>query len=107
MGLVLGVDGQLEVVAVVDVDVGEGAGLAVLDDLLAFDIELVAFVFQEVGEESGAVGEDVDVDVGALADVAGHDAADQPRAEGTDLPHEAQCFQPHLAQMSGAFVALV
>ena len=42
MGLVLGVDGQLEVEAVVDVDVREDAGLAVLDDLLALDVELVA-----------------------------------------------------------------
>ena len=46
MGLVLGVDGQLEVEAVVDVDVREDAGLVVLDDLLAFQVELVALGFR-------------------------------------------------------------
>ena len=56
-------------------------GLAVLDDLLALDVELVAFVFEQVGDQPDAVAEDVQVDVGALADVAGHDAADQPRPE--------------------------
>ena len=44
VGLVLGVDGQLEVEAVVDVDVREDALLAVLDDLLALDVVLVALV---------------------------------------------------------------
>src|SRR5438876_616889 len=42
VGLVFGVDGQLEVEAVVDVDVREDAGLAVLDNLLALDVELIA-----------------------------------------------------------------
>ena len=93
MGLVLGVDGQLEVEAVVDVDVREDARLAVLDDLLALDVELVALLFEQVGDEAGAVAEDVQVDVGALADVAGHDAADEPRPERPQQPHQAQALR--------------
>ena len=107
VGLVLGVDGQLEVEAVVDVDVREDARLAVLDDLLALDVELVAFVFEQVGDEADAVGEDVQVDVGALADVAGHDAADQPRPERAQQPHQAQGVEAHVPEVGGAFVAFV
>ena len=100
MGLVLGVDGQLEVEAVVDVDVREDARLAVFDDLLAFEVELAAGLFEQVGDEGGAVAEDVQVDVGAFADVAGHDAADEPRPEGAEQPHQAQGVQAHVARCS-------
>ena len=107
MGLVLGIDRQLEVEAIVDVDVGEDAGLAVLDDLLALQVVLIAFVAEQVGDEAGAVAEDVQVDVGALADVAGHDAADEPRPELAQQTHEVQGVEAHVLQVAGAAVAFV
>ena len=56
----------------------------------------------------GAVAEDVQVDVGALADVAGHDAADEPRAERPQQPHQAQGLEAHVAEVSSVrLVALV
>ena len=55
----------------------------------------------------GAVAEDVEVDVGALADVAGHDAADEPRLELPQQAHELQRVEPHVAQVGGAVVAFV
>src|SRR5262249_28520200 len=105
--LVLGVDGQLKVEAVVDVDVRKDARLAVLDDLLALDIVLVALLFEEVGDEADAVGEQVEVDVGALTDVAGHDAADEPWAERPQDAHQAQRIEAHVTEVLGAFFALV
>ncbi len=54
-----------------------------------------------------AVGENVNVDVGAFADVAGHDAADEPRPEGTEKAHEPQGFEAHVAEVGGAVVAFV
>ncbi len=47
MGLVLGVNRQFEVEAVEDVDVSEDACFAVLDDLLALDVELKALLFEQ------------------------------------------------------------
>ncbi len=64
-------------------------------------------LLEQVGDQGGAVGEDVHVDVGAFADVAGHDAADQPRPEGAQQPHQAQCFEAHVAEVLGASVAFV
>ena len=55
----------------------------------------------------GRVGEDVQVDVGALADVAGEHAADQPRAKRREPPHHGQRGEPHVAQVVGAAVAFV
>ena len=48
MRLVLGIDCQLEVERVVNVDVGEDAALAVLLDLLPFDVVLQPLFFQRV-----------------------------------------------------------
>ena len=107
VGLVLGVDRQLEVEAVVNVDVREDTRLAVLDDLLALDVELEPSCSRRSADQGGAVAEDVQVDVGAFADVAGHDAADQPRPEGPQQPHQAQRLQAHVAQVFGAAVAFV
>ena len=83
MGLVLVIDGQLEIEAVEDVDVRENSQFLELGDRFAFNIELVALVLQNIGDEAGTIGEDVDVDVGALANVPGHDAADEARLELT------------------------
>jgi hypothetical protein len=47
MRLVLGVEGQLVIEAVVDVNVREGSLLAVLDDALVLDIVLVAVVVED------------------------------------------------------------
>src|SRR5881398_3710522 len=104
MGLVFRVDGQLEVEAIVDVDVREHPRLLELDDLLALDVELEALALQYVGKQAHGIGEHVDVDVGAFADVAGHHAADEARAEGPQDAHEAQRFQAHFAQMLGTFL---
>ena len=51
-----------------------------------------------VGHQGEAVAEDVDIDVGTLADVAGPDAADQSRAEPGEHPHHPQGIEPHVAQ---------
>src|SRR5438067_418310 len=53
------------------------------------------------------VGENVNVDVGAFADVAGHHAADQSRPERAENAHQAQRFQTHVAQIGSAFFAFV
>ena len=99
MDLVFGVEGQLEIVAVVDVNVREDPFLAVLDDPLVLDVVLQAQLVERVGHERQAVAEDVDVDVGALADVPGPDAADQPRAEPREQAHQAQGIEPHVAEV--------
>ena len=105
--LVLGVEGQLEIEAVVDVDVGEDPLLAVLDDPLPLDVVVKARRVERVADERQAVAEDVDVDVRALADVARPDAADQPRVEPRELAHQAEGLDPHVAEGLETFVALV
>ena len=45
--------------------------------------------------------EHVQVDVGAMADVAGERAADQPGPERPQNPHQAQGFDAHFAQVFG------
>src|SRR5665213_1256092 len=107
MGLVFRVDGQFKRETVVDVDVREDTALAVLDHLLAFQVVLAAFLFEQVANQGGAVAEDVQVDVGTFADVAGHHAADQPRPESAQEAHHAQRLQTHVAQIDGAAVAFV
>ena len=47
------------------------------------------------------------VDVGAGADVAGHHAADQPRAKAGQQPHQPQGLEPHVAEVVRARVAFV
>ena len=74
--------------------------LIVLDDPLVLDVVLHAQLVERVGHERQAVAEDVDVDVRALADVAGADAADQPGPESGQQPHEPQGVEPHVAQVS-------
>ena len=76
--------------------------LVVLDDPLVLDVVLEAQLVERVGHQGEAVAEDVDVDVGALADVAGQDAADQPRPEACQHAHEPQGIEPHVAQVSPA-----
>ena len=107
MDLVFGVERQLEFVAVVNVDVGEGPLLAVLDDPLVLDVVLEAKLVERVGHEGEAVAEDVDVDVRALADVPGPDAADQPGPEPGQQPHQPQGIEPHVAQSLQALRPLV
>ena len=105
--LVLGVERQLEVVAVEDVDVGEDPLLVVLDDPLELDVVLDVQLVEGVGHQREAVAEDVDVDVGALADVPGQDAADQPRPEPGQELHEPQGVEPHVEQVLEPLGALV
>src|SRR5262245_15888240 len=105
--LVFRIDGQLEGKAIGDVDVREGAGLAVLDDLLALDLEHIPLALEQAGDAIDAIAEQVQVDVGAVADVAGHDAADEPRPERAQQTHESQGGEAHLAQILGACLALV
>ena len=63
--------------------------------------------FEQVADQGGTVAEDVQVDVGAFADVAGHHAADEPRPERAQQPHQPQRRQAHVAQVHGAAVAFV
>ncbi len=77
------------------------------DDLLALHVVLEAVLFEQIADQGGAVAEDVQVDVGAFADVAGHHAADQPRPERAQQPHQTQRRQAHVAQVHGAAVAFV
>ena len=101
VGLVRGVDGQLEREAVDEVDVREDPLLAVLADLLALDRVIEAVLVEQVRDRLGRVGEDVQVDVGAFADVAGEDAADEPRAERRQAAHHGEGGQPHREQVVG------
>ena len=66
-----------------------------------------AELVERVGHQREAVAEDVDVDVGALADVPGPDAADQPGPEPRQQPHEPQGIEPHVAQVLEALGPLV
>ena len=47
------------------------------------------------------------IDVRPLADVAGADAADQPRPEPRQQPHQPQGIHPHVAQILESLGALV
>ena len=58
-----------------------------------------AMLLERGGDEREAVAEDVDVDVGAVADVPGPDAADQPGPEPRQLAHQPQGLDPHVAQV--------
>ena len=98
MSLVLGIERQLEVVLVVDVDMREGPLFAVLDDPLVLDIVLDAQLVEGIGHQRLAVAEDVDVDVGTLADVPGADAADQSGPEPGQQSHHPEGVNPHVAE---------
>ena len=47
---------------------------------------------------AGLSREDVEVDVGALADVAGHDAADEPGPKGPEQAHQVQGVEAHVRE---------
>ena len=98
MNLVFGVKRQLEFVAVVKVNVGEGPFFAILDDPLVLDIVLETKLVERVGHEGQAIAEDVEIDVRALAHVPGSHAADQSGPESRQQPHQPQRVQPHIAQ---------
>ena len=102
VGLVGRVDGEFEVEAVDEMDVREDAFLAVLADLLAFDGVVEAVLIEQMRDGFGRIGEDVQVDVGALPHVAGEDAADQPRAKRREAAHHRQRGEPHGEQVIGA-----
>ncbi len=53
------------------------------------------------------LAEDVQVDIGALANVPRHDAADEARPERTQKPHHVEGGQRMSAQVLSAAVALV
>src|SRR5204862_2011304 len=101
MRLILRIDRELEVETIVDVNVRKSSGFAMLDDLLALDVVLYAFLIEQVGDEADAVGENMQVDVGALADVAGHHAADEPRPKDTQQAHQTQGLQTHGPKVLG------
>ena len=103
--LVRRVDRQLEGKAVDEVHVREDSLLAVLADLLALDRVVEAVLIEQVRDRLGRVGEHVQVDVGALPDVAGEDAADEPRAKRREPAHHRQRGQPHGEQVVGARLA--
>src|SRR5437899_7275084 len=107
MCLIIGINGQLEIEPIENVDVRENPRFLMLDDLFPLHVELVAFVLQDVGHQADAVGEDVDVDVRSLADVSGHDAADEPGTKRPEQPHEAQSLEPHGAKVLSAAITLV
>ena len=107
MGLVRRVDGQLDGVSVVDVDVREDPLLAVLDDPLQLDLVGQAVLVEGGGHERDAVAEDVEVDVRAVADVAGPDAADESGSEPGELPHHPERLDAHVAEPGPAFRPLV
>src|SRR5260370_19673764 len=107
MGFILGVYRQFEVEASEDMNVRKNAGFVVLDDLLAFDVELISFLFEKVADEADTVAENMNVDVGAFANMPRHDAANEPGPEGPQKPHEAQGFEPHVAEMLGTLFAFV
>jgi hypothetical protein len=99
MGEVGGVEGQLEGELVVEMDVGEDPLLAGLADPLVLDVVDEPLGLERRADGFGAVGEQVQVDVRALADVAGERAPDQPGAEDAEHPHQAQRRQSHPPQI--------
>ena len=82
--------------------VRENPLLAVLANLLPLDRVHEAVLIQQVRHRLGRVGEHVQVDIGALPDVAGEHAADEPRAKRRQPPHHRQRGQPHGEQVVGA-----
>src|SRR5713226_4553555 len=107
MRLVLGIYRQLEIELIEDMNVGKNPRFLMLDDLLSLDVELVAFVFQYVGDQTDAVRENMDVDVRPLADVPGHNAADEAGAKRPQQPHESQRLQAHGPKVLRAAIAFV
>jgi len=89
------------------VDVGESALLVLLDDPLPLDGERETLVLEHRGDGRRVVGEDVDVNIRALADVARVRAADQLRAEGAEQPHHVEGGDAHLSEVFLAFFSLV
>jgi hypothetical protein len=63
------------------------------------DVVLEAEFVERVGHEGEAAAKDVDVDIGAFADVPGADAADQPGPEPGEEPHQSQRIEAHVAKM--------
>ena len=70
---------------------------------MRFHVVLIAFLLQQIGNQSHAVGEDMDIDVRAFAHMPGHDAADQARTKSPKKTHQAQRLQPHVAEVLRAF----
>src|SRR5262249_35552075 len=61
----------------------------------------------QIGDQTHTVAKDMDIDIRALADMAGHDAPDQAGTKGAEESHEPQGFQTHGAQMPGALFAFM
>src|SRR5262249_36930938 len=95
VGFVFRVNGQLIVKPIVDMNVRKGARLIVFDDMLTLHVELEPFVLECGGDQSGIVGEKVDIDVRSFPDMAGHHAADEARTKSAQDAHEAECFKTH------------
>ena len=107
MGLVAGVDGQLEGKAIVDVDVDEDPLLALLADFLALDLVRKSLSVENGGHRLDAVGKDVQIDVGTAANVAREGAADQAGPECPQQPHHAEGLQTHVAEVFRPPLALL
>src|SRR5713101_3622967 len=107
MRLVLGVNRELEIESIVNVNVSEDPRLLVLDDLFSLHVKLVSFIFQNVGDQADAVGKDVNIDVGSFAHVSGHNAADEPGPKRPEQTHEAQGVKPHIAEILNSAVAFM
>ncbi len=103
MHLVGRIECELEIVHVVDVDVGKAALLAVFDDPLLLDVVLQAELIERVSHKREAIAEDVDIDVRPLADVARTDRSDQARPETSQQPHEPKAVEPHIAEILEPF----
>jgi len=85
----------------------EDAFLAVLDDPLLFDLMREPGLVERIDDKGEAIAEDVDIDIGAVPDVARPDAADQARTEPGELAHQAERLDPHLAEPDESALALV
>jgi hypothetical protein len=81
------IDGQLEGVVATDVNVGVDLLFTRFANSLARDLVAEAIGVEQVGDRLGRVAEDVEVDVGALANVPREDAPNQPGAERGEPAH--------------------
>lgn len=109
MSLVGRINRQLERKTVLQVDVREHSLLPVLDDsALSLDVVDQSLFVEHRGDGVDAIGEQVQVNVAAGADVARQDAADQGRGRnGPRRRIRRRASTAHFAEMAGPLRAFV
>ncbi len=89
------VDGQFIIEVGGDMDVGEDALLIVFNDAFAFDCVIEPMQMENVRDGRSRVAEYMDVDIRAVSNVSGADAANQTWAKSVKPSHDSQRSEAH------------